>query len=341
MLKSIYNYKIEDLENILTKNNLPKYRAKQVFDFLYNKRVSSFSEMKNIGSDMLGFLESNFSLDQFEVIKKETSSDSTTKFLFKLSDNNLIETVLMPHDYGNSVCISSEVGCLIGCKFCASGLKGRVRSLETGEMVMQLLMVSKLLNIDISSVVIMGIGEPFLNYDNVINFIKILNDPKAFNMGARRITVSTSGIVDKIIEFSKVGIQANLAISFHSPFDEIRSSLMPINKKYNINSLINAIKEYLNNAKRRVAIEYLLIKDVNDREQDAKRLTELFKGLNVYFNLIPYNNVVDNPYERSTKESMLNFLDILKKAGFDATLRKEYGHDINAACGQLRQGMLK
>lgn len=338
-MESIYNYTFSDLEKKLIKDNIPKFRAKQIFDFLYKKKVSSFSEMKNIGKDTITYLNNNFIIDRLKIIKEETAKDKTTKFLFKLNDNNLIESVIMPHEYGNSVCISTEVGCLIGCSFCASGLFGRKRSLTLNELVLQIIEISK--KVAISSVVLMGIGEPFLNYDNVISFIKILNNPASFGLGARKITVSTSGIVPKIKEFAKLDIQANLAISLHSPFDKIRDKLVPTNKKYKIAELIDSLKEYQKNTNRRIAIEYLMLSGVNDRKVDAKELVKLFSNMNVYFNLIPYNEVVEYNYKRSSKKNILAFLDYLKKSGFDVTIRKEYGSDINAACGQLRKGMLK
>lgn len=336
MKVSIYNYPFEELVNLLEANGFKKFRAAQVFDFLYNKKVKNFSDMYNVSSDLIIFLDSYFVIDNLELEKVQKSKDGTTKFLYKLSDGNFIESVVMPHDYGLSICISSEVGCAIGCKFCASGILKKDRSLLTSEMVLQILESEKNLGKRISSVVIMGIGEPFLNFDNVISFIKIINDHRALNLGARKITVSTSGIIPKMKEFADLSLQSNLAISFHSPFNDIRSTIMPINNKFPINDLIIAIKYYLFKTGRRVAIEYLLIDGINDRKKDALELVRLFKGMNVYFNLIPYNEVLENDFKRSKKENMLNFLNILKENKFNATLRKEFGHDIDAACGQLR-----
>lgn len=336
MKVSIYNYPFTKLEELLDANGFKKFRAKQIFDFLYTKRVESFSKMHNISNDLVNFLDTYFTIDSLYLEKRQESSDGTIKFLYRLNDDNFIESVVMPHDYGLSICISSEVGCSIGCKFCASGILKKKRQLTTSEMVLQVLECEKNLGKKISSVVIMGIGEPFLNFDNVESFIKILNDSKALNFGARKITVSTSGIIPKIKEFADLGVKSNLAISLHSPFNDIRSSIMPINNKFPINDLMIAIKYYLFKTNRRVAIEYLLIDGVNDRKKDALELIKLFKGMNVYFNLIPYNSVLETKFKRSKKENMLSFLNILKENKFDATLRKEFGHDIDAACGQLR-----
>ena len=272
----------------------------------------------------------------FECVTHQKSADGTQKFLFRLHDGNLIETVLMNHDYGYSVCVTTEVGCNMGCSFCASGMKKKLRNLETSEIVLQIMMVSKLANVRVSHVVVMGIGEPFDNYDNVINFLKIINHPLGLEIGARHITVSTCGLVPKIYEYANFDLQVNLAISLHASNDEIRNQIMPINKAYPIALLIKAITYYIEKTNRRVTLEYILLKGINDSYECAMELCDLVHGLNVYVNLIPYNEVLEKPYKRSTPDDMRVFFDTLKKRRINVQLRKEQGGDIDAACGQLR-----
>ena len=247
----------------------------------------------------------------------------------------------MYHDYGNSICVSSQVGCNMGCKFCESGRLKKVRNLETYEMVLQILMVEKDIKERISSVVIMGIGEPFDNYENVMNFIKIINEPKGIAIGARHITVSTSGIIPKIYEFMKLPLQVNLAISLHASNNELRSSIMSVNKAYNLNDLLQAIRDYIKFTNRRVTIEYVMLDSVNDSLENAKELAELLKGMNVYVNLIPYNETNHIEFKRSSKNQIMRFYDLLKQNGINVTIRKEFGGKISAACGQLRSKEVK
>ncbi|MGI6787084.1 MAG: 23S rRNA (adenine(2503)-C(2))-methyltransferase RlmN [Acholeplasmataceae bacterium] len=335
-MKLIYNYTFDNLVEILINQGYKKYRASQVWDWLYQKRVSDFEQMKNLPKDLIEWLTNNYYFSELTLIQRLTSSDGTEKFLYRLSDGNLIESVVMRHHYGNSICISTQIGCNIGCSFCASGLLKKKRNLDVGEMVLQIIESEKLIDDKISSVVLMGIGEPFDNFDNVVDLLKILNDQKGFNIGARRLTVSTSGIVPKIYEFADLKLQVNLAISLHAATDEVRSKLMKINNVYNVSQVIDATKYYLEVTNRRVTIEYILIDGVNDSENDATELVNLLKGMNVYINLIPYNAVFESPYKRSTDLKMKKFLHYLKRGGLDVTLRKEQGHDIDAACGQLR-----
>ena len=281
-------------------------------------------------------LKNDFVIDEFECVTHQKSADGTQKFLFRLHDGNLIETVLMNHDYGYSVCVTTEVGCNMGCSFCASGMKKKLRNLETSEIVLQIMMVSKLANVRVSHVVVMGIGEPFDNYDNVINFLKIINHPLGLEIGARHITVSTCGLVPKIYEYANFDLQVNLAISLHASNDEIRNQIMPINKAYPIALLIKAITYYIEKTNRRVTLEYILLKGINDSYECAMELCDLVHGLNVYVNLIPYNEVLEKPYKRSTPDDMRVFFDTLKKRRINVQLRKEQGGDIDAACGQLR-----
>ncbi len=335
-MQNIYNYTEEMLNEYLINLNLKPFRSKQIIEWLYRKKIDSFDEMTNISKEFILKLKEDFYIDLLKCIINQQSSDGTMKFLFELKDGNLIESVLMKNDYGYSLCVTSEVGCNMGCVFCASGMKKKKRNLETSEMVMQILSVEKIAKIRISHIVIMGIGEPFDNYDNVLNFIKIINNPLGLEIGARHITVSTCGIVDKIKEFADFPLQVNLALSLHAPTQSLREQIMPIAKAYNLVELMNSIKYYIEKTNRRVTIEYILLKDLNDTKECANNLADLLYGLNVYINLIPYNEVKEKPYKRSTKNSMIEFFDVLKKRKLNVQLRREQGSDIDAACGQLR-----
>lgn len=345
---SIYGLTIDELAGWLTERGQKKFRAEQIWDWLYRKRARSFSEMSNVNKECLALLEENFAIGTIDLQLKQVAKDGTVKFLFRLRDGNLIETVLMRQAYGLSVCVTTQVGCNIGCSFCASGLLRKVRNLEAAEIVEQLMQVQFFLDEAgngerVSHVVVMGIGEPFDNFDNMIRFVKVINHPKGLAIGARHITVSTSGIVPKIYEFADLDLQVNLAISLHAPNNELRSSIMKINRAYPIEKIMEAMDYYLKKTNRRVTIEYILLKDVNDHVEEARQLAELLKDKRklVYVNLIPYNPVFETPYQRSTKEAMLAFYDTLKKNGINCVIRKEHGTDIDAACGQLRSKQLK
>lgn len=339
MKQNIYDYTLEQLQEYFKINNEKPFRATQVFEWLYRFRINSFEEMTNISKNTISLLSNNFTLEPLELVTKQVSSDGTIKYLFRLSDGKLIETVLMKHNYGNSVCVTSQVGCNMGCAFCASGELGKVRNLTTGEMVSQILMVQKDLD-DIfqrvSNIVVMGIGEPFDNYDNVLNFLRIVNYPKGLEIGARHITVSTCGLVPKIKEFAKFELQINLAISLHAPTDSIRDNIMKINRKYKINEILEAVKEYIEITNRRVTFEYILLDGINDSTTCAETLANLIKGINCYVNLIPYNNVSTKTFKKTPKIKAEAFFEVLRKKGINATLRMEHGSDISAACGQLR-----
>ena len=334
-MRSIYDLTIDDIETFLLNFNEKKYRATQIMDWLYVKRVNTFTEMTNLSKDLIEKLERNFNFDNIKIIKSQNGQD-VSKFLFQLSDNNLIEAVLMNHDYGNSLCVSSQVGCNMGCKFCESGRLKKIRNLSASEMVLQILKVESIINKRISHVVVMGIGEPFDNYDNLVRFITIVNYQKGINLGSRHITVSTCGIVPKIDEFSYLPYQVNLAISLHAPTNSIRNKIMPINKVYNLAVLMSAIKRYLEVANRRVTFEYIMLKDVNDSVECAKTLADLIRGMNAYVNLIPYNETENISFKRTEKKKILEFYDILKKEKINVTIRREFGGNIDAACGQLR-----
>ena len=332
---SIYDLTKEKLEEYFINHGEKKFHADQLFSWLYEKKITSFDEVSNIKKEFLEIIKKDFSIEKLKILKKETDVD-VNKYLFLLDDGECIETVLMKHDYGNSICISSQVGCNMGCSFCESGRVKKKRNLKVSEMVRQVLEVEEDLGKRISHVVIMGIGEPFDNYDNVMKFLKIMNDPKGLAIGSRHMTISTCGIIPKIKEFINFPLQVNLAISLHAPTDELRSKLMPINKAYPLKDLMVVLKEYIKATNRRLTFEYILLDGINDREEDAKALVKLIKGMNAYVNLIPYNENSKLEYNRSSGMQIMKFYDILKKNHIQVTIRREFGSNISAACGQLR-----
>ena len=334
-MKNIYGLTLNDLENYFLSINDKKFKAVQIFEWLYKKRIDNFDLMSNIKKETLEHLKKDFNTNKLNIIDKKEGKD-VTKFLFELEDNQKVEAVLMNHDYGNSLCVSTQVGCNMGCTFCESGRLKKVRNLEVHEMVLQILQVESILNIRISHVVLMGIGEPFDNYDNIIKFIDIINSGKGIDIGARHITVSTCGIIPRIKEFIKNGKQVNLAISLHASNDELRSKLMPINKAYPLEDLMKVLKEYIKESNRRVTFEYILLDNINDKEENAIELSKLIKGMNAYVNLIPYNETTHIEYKKSSKDKILKFYDILKKQNINVTIRREFGSEVMAACGQLR-----
>ena len=334
-MNNIYDYRLEDLKEYFKNINEKEFKATQVYEWLYKKRVKSFDEMTNIKKEVIEKLKQDFSIEPLKILKKQIDTD-VCKYLFELSDNNKIEAVLMKHDYGNSLCVSTQVGCNMSCAFCESGRLKKVRNLNSYEMVLQILEVEEDLNIRISHIVLMGIGEPFDNYENVMKFIDIINEPKGIDLGARHITVSTSGLVPKINEFANNPKQVNLAISLHAPNNEIRNKIMPINKAYPIEKLIESVKEYIKKTNRRVTFEYIMLKDINDKVENAIELSKILKGINCYVNLIPYNETSHIEYKKSEKEQILKFYDTLKKNNINVTIRKEFGKKVSAACGQLR-----
>lgn len=336
---SIYSLRLDQLENYLLSIGEKKFRAKQIFDWLYKKRVTSFDEMKNIPKALQNKLDLEFKITTLETLIKQESQDGTMKFLFELQDKYTIESVLMRNKYGNSLCVTTQVGCRIGCTFCASTLGGLKRNLEAGEIVAQVLKVQKELDKvgeRVSSIVIMGIGEPFENYDEMMDFIRIVNSDESFNIGARHITVSTSGIVPKIYDFANENIQINFAVSLHAPTNELRSKIMPVNRAYNIDKLMDALKYYQKITRRRITFEYGLMGMVNDQTEHAEKLSEIIKDLNCHVNLIPINYVPERNYVRTSKKDIFNFEKILKKNKVNVTIRRTQGDDIDAACGQLR-----
>lgn len=334
-MKNIYNYSLTDLENMFLEMGETKFRAFQVFEWLYIKKVKSFDEMTNLKKDLINKLSNIFTFNIVDIVKVQEDKD-VKKYLFNLYDDNKIEAVLMKHNYGTSICISTQVGCNMGCLFCESGRLKKIRNLEPYEMISQILKIEEDTKTRISHIVIMGIGEPFDNYDSVLKFIEIVNNQKGINIGSRHITISTCGLISKIDLFSDKKLGVNLAISLHASNNNTRDYLMPINKVYNIEKLIESIKNYILKTKRRVTFEYILIKDINDSEKDALNLVKLLKGIMCYVNIIPYNETSNNEFKKSDKVTTLNFYDILKKNNINVTIRKEFGSKVSAACGQLR-----
>lgn len=335
-MKSIYDYTQEQLIDEFLLMGEKKFRATQVFEWIYRKLVYSFDQMNNISLDLREKLSQTYSIDLLKIKEKQVSSDGTIKYLFELTDGGLIESVLMVHDYGRSLCVTSQLGCNMGCQFCASGLLKKQRNLTPGEMVNQVLTVMNDTQERVSHVVVMGTGEPFDNYDSVMNFIRIINHPKGLAIGARHLTISTCGLVDKIEMYAHEGIQTNLAISLHAPNDEIRNQLMPINKAYPMDELRKAIQYYIEKTNRRVTLEYILLKDVNDQLIHARQLAHYIRGLNAYVNLIPYNAVDEHGYQQSLPQDVEAFKNELLRLKINVTQRKEHGRDIDGACGQLR-----
>ncbi|WHY03476.1 23S rRNA (adenine(2503)-C(2))-methyltransferase RlmN [Neobacillus sp. DY30] len=336
---SIYSLQLHELKDWLTNNGEKPFRAEQIYDWLYKKRITSFEDMNNLSKSLREKLSESFQITTLKTVIKQSSSDGTIKFLFELHDGYSIETVLMRHDYGNSVCVTTQVGCRIGCTFCASTLGGLKRHLEAGEIVAQVVTVQQALDETeerVSSVVIMGIGEPFDNYDNMMSFLKIINHEKGLTIGARHITVSTSGIVPKIYQFADENMQINFAISLHAPNTELRSRLMPINRAYKLDELMKSVRYYIDKTGRRISFEYGLFGGVNDSVEHAEELASLLKGLKCHVNLIPVNYVPERDYVRTPKDKIFAFEKTLKNRGINVTIRREQGHDIDAACGQLR-----
>ncbi len=343
-MRLIYDLNLKDLEDYLVDKGLKPFRAKQIFKWLYEKNISSFSEMTDISKDLIATFNEDFYIDGLIIKDRQTSKDGTIKFLFELKDGNFVESVLMVFDYGFSACLSTQVGCNMGCTFCASGLLKKQRNLEPGEIVLQALTIQKVLNERnerLGNIVLMGTGEPFDNYDNVMKALSIINSPYGLAIGQRHISISTCGVVPMIKRFAKENVQYNLAISLHASNNELRSRLMPINNAYPLEVLFEALHEYVGSNNRRITFEYLLLRDINDSIEDARNIKKLLKGLDAYINLIPYNSVEENDYETSSDENALRFYDILKKLNVAVTLRQKRGTDIDAACGQLRAKAMK
>ena len=336
-MKNIKDYSLEELKEELKEIGEKPFRAEQIYKWLYEARVSHFDEMTNLSLELREKLKQEYEIKEFKILKKQVASDGTRKYLFDVLDGNAIETVLMEYHHGFSICVSSQIGCKMGCKFCASTGIPFARNLTSGEIIEQIMAVERDANVRISNIVFMGIGEPLDNYDNVVKAIRIINHPKGLNIGARHISISTSGLVPKIYQLAEENIQCTLSISLHATTDEQRSKMMPVNNRYPIEELLQACKDYIEKTHRRISFEYALAKENNDNLEDAKRLVKLLKGMLCHVNLIPINKIENGAYTKSSNENIMKFRDYLNDHGIVATIRRELGSDIDAACGQLRR----
>ncbi len=336
-MKNIKDYNLDELKEELINIGEKPFRAEQIFKWIHQEKVKDFDEMTNISLELRKKLKENYTICNYNILKKQESKDGTIKYLFDVLDGNAIETVLMSYHHGYSICVSSQIGCKMGCKFCASTGINFIRNLTSGEIVEQILAVEQDTGVRISNIVFMGIGEPLDNYDNVVNAIKIINNPKGLNIGARHISISTSGLVPKIYKLAEENIQCTLSISLHATNNEKRSKMMPVNNSYPIEELIKACKDYIEKTNRRISFEYALAKDNNDNLEDAKELVKLLKGMLCHVNLIPINKIENGNYTKSSNENIMKFRDYLNEHGIVATIRRELGSDIDAACGQLRR----
>ncbi|ALP89960.1 MULTISPECIES: 23S rRNA (adenine(2503)-C(2))-methyltransferase RlmN [Clostridium] len=340
-MNNLLDYTLDELKVWMSENGESAFRGKQILSWIY-KGVMDFKGMKNIPKSLINKLEENFTITMPEIVEVYKSElDGTEKFLLGFSDGNLIESVLMRYKHGNSICISTQVGCRMGCKFCASTIEGRVRNLTTGEILSEVIAVQNYIGERISNIVLMGSGEPLDNYDNVVKFLEIVSADYGLNIGQRHITLSTCGIVPKIYELADKELSITLAISLHAFSDEKRKEIMPIANKYTISELLEACRYYLNKTKRRITFEYALVKDVNDGMEDAKALGKLLSGMLCHVNLIPVNEIKENSFKRSSKKAIDDFSEILRNNGIEVTTRREMGSDINAACGQLRRSYIE
>lgn len=336
-MKNIKDYDLEELKNELKEIGEKPFRAEQIFKWLYDDKIQSFDEMTNLSLELREKLKNNYTICNFNILKKQESKDGTIKYLLDVLDGNAIETVLMKYHHGNSVCVSSQIGCKMGCQFCASTGINFVRNLTSGEIVEQIIRVEQDTGERVSNVVLMGIGEPLDNYENVVKAIRLINHPKGLNIGARHISISTSGLVPKIYQLAEENIQCTLSISLHATDNQKRSSMMPVNNTYPIQELLQACKDYIAKTNRRISFEYALAKDNNDNLEDARQLVKLLKGMLCHVNLIPINKIENGKFDKSSNENIMRFRDYLNDHGIVATIRRELGSDIEAACGQLRR----
>ena len=336
-MQNIKDYNLDELKQELISLGEKPYRAEQIFNWLYIEKVKAFDEMTNISLELREKLKQNYTMCNFEILRKQESSDGTKKYLFDILDGNAIETVLMEYHHGKTICVSSQIGCKMGCKFCASTGIAFVRSLTSGEIVEQILAVEQDIGEHISNIVFMGIGEPFDNYDNVMHAIRIINHQKGLNIGARHISISTSGLVPRIYDFANEELQCTLSISLHATTDEKRSQMMPVNNLYPLKELMQACRDYIAKTNKRISFEYALAKDNNDNLEDAKALVQLLKEMICHVNLIPINKIENGKFVKSSNENIIQFRDYLNDHGIVATIRRELGSDIDAACGQLRR----
>ncbi len=332
---------LEQLENFVKEQGQPKFRAGQLFQWLHGRQVDSFSEMTDQPKSFLSVLEQECTIERLAVQQCQISKDGTRKYLFSLPDGNCIETVWMQYSYGNTVCVSTQVGCRMGCRFCASTQGGKVRDLTAGEIAGEIYAVMKDTGQRVSHIVLMGIGEPLDNFDNVLDFLSIISSPKGVNIGMRNISLSTCGLVPKIKELAQKKLQLTLSVSLHAPLNEMRSKMMPVNDVYPVEELIAACREYQNVTGRRISFEYSMVRGVNDSPQTAKKLAELIRGMGAHVNLIPINPVDGSPFTATDAAAVKRFQETLTKLGVNATVRRRLGTDISAACGQLRRNAKK
>ena len=340
-MKNIKDYDLSDLKEEMISIGEKGFRAEQIFKWLYVDKVKDFDEMTNLSLELREKLKENYTICNFKILKKLESKDGTKKYLFDVLDENAIESVLMEYHHGKTICVSSQIGCKMGCKFCASTGIPFIRNLTPGEIVEQILAVEQDIQDKISNIVFMGIGEPLDNYDNVIKAIRILNNPKGLNIGARHISISTSGLVPRIYDLAKENIQCTLSVSLHATNDAKRSAMMPVNNSYHIKELMQACKDYISMTNKRISFEYALARDNNDNLQDAQELVKLLRGMLCHVNLIPINKIENGKFTKSSNENIIKFRDYLNDHGIVATIRRELGADIDAACGQLRRKNLK
>ncbi len=333
-MNNIYDFTFEKLKDFFVQNSENSAKSKILYKLIYKDRINNFDDICEFGDKVKEMLKNNFEIKSLKLVSSTNSAD-TSKFLFELDDGHKIESVLMKHDYGNGICISSQIGCNMDCAFCESGKLKKIRNLTAGEMVKQILAVEKISGEKISHIVIMGIGEPFDNYENVVDFTDIVTEQNGLGFGAKHITISTCGIVPKIKEYANRNVVCNLAISLHAPNDELRCKIMPINKKYKISELISAVKEYTDKNNKKATFAYIMLKGINDDEKCANELCRLIEGINCYVNLIPYNKTSSSDFEKSEKEAIARFYDILKQNNVNVTVRREFGSELKAACGQL------
>ena len=340
-MKNLLDFTLEELQNWMKENGESAFRAKQIFSWIYNE-VWNYEDMKNIPNSLKQKLKDNFyiGIPTIEEVY-ESSLDGTKKMLLRFKDGNIIESVIMKYKHGNSICISTQVGCRMGCKFCASTLGGRVRDLTSGEILSQVIIGKKVCGDRISNIVLMGSGEPLDNFDNVMKFLKLVNADYGLNIGQRHITLSTCGIVPKIIELADKEMSITLAISLHAFSDEKRKEIMPIANKYSISEILDACRYYIDKTGRRITFEYSLVAGVNDSKEDARSLGRILKGMLCHVNLIPVNEIKENTLKRPSKKVIEEFEEILKNNGIEVTVRREMGSDINAACGQLRKSYIE
>ncbi|MBS6501115.1 23S rRNA (adenine(2503)-C(2))-methyltransferase RlmN [Clostridium tertium] len=340
-MNNILNYSLDEISLWMKENGESAFRAKQVFSWIY-KNIWNFDDMKNLPKSLVEKLKENFYIGIPEVVEKyESTLDGTQKLLLAFDDGNIIESVIMKYKHGNSICISTQIGCRMGCKFCASTLEGRVRNLTAGEILSEVIVAQKVIGERISNIVLMGSGEPLDNYENVTKFLDLVNADYGLNIGQRHITLSTCGLVPKIYELADKGYSITLAISLHAFSDEKRREIMPIANKYSIKEILEACDYYFEKTGRRITFEYSLVSGINDGKEDAKSLSKLLKGRQCHVNLIPVNEIKENTLKRPSKKTIEEFEKIVNENGIEVTVRREMGNDINAACGQLRRNFLK